>query len=139
IDTIMKTLAGLLIWPLVAIYLTRIAPSLPDYVGTKGRPTFDIFFRNGQANAALQSLETELRISRSIYRQLTEHIEEIFWLVDIETRRFLYISPAFESITGYSMERLYKDANALLQIVHPDQRDKVADGHVMRSLMGSRE
>jgi PAS domain S-box-containing protein len=138
-DTIMKTLAGLLLWPMVAVYLTRVAPNLPEFVGVRGRPTFDIFFRNGQASAALQSLETELRISRSIYRQLTEHIEEIFWLVDIETRRFLYISPAFERITGYGVERFYKNANALLEIFHPDDRDSVPNGDMMRFLMDSRE
>jgi PAS domain S-box-containing protein len=138
-DTIMKTLAGLLIWPLVAVYLEFIAPKLPDFVGSKGRPTFDIFFRNGQANAALQTLETELRISRSIYRQLTQNIEEIFWLVDIESKRFLYISPAFERITGYQVDRFYKDANALLEIVHPEEREFVPNGDVIRFLIRSKE
>jgi signal transduction histidine kinase len=37
------------------------------------------------------------------------------------------------------MERFYKNANALLEIIHPEEREKVPNGDVMRFLMGSRE
>ena len=34
------------------------------------------------------------------FRQLTENIRDIFWMTDIEVRRMLYVSPAYEEIWG---------------------------------------
>lgn len=63
---------------------------------------------------------TSLRESEERFRQLAENIDEIFWLTDIKTGRFLYISPAYETVTGRCSAELYKDPNAWLKYIHRD-------------------
>lgn len=121
-DVLIKTLVGVLLTPLSGWYLTRIAPKLPEFVGPDKRHTFAIL-RPQYSDARVETLKSELHISRSVYNQLTQHIEEIFWLIDVEERRFIYVSPAYERITKYSVEPLYEDINHLLTIMYHEDRD----------------
>ncbi|MCC6612996.1 MAG: PAS domain-containing sensor histidine kinase [Anaerolineae bacterium] len=121
-DILMKTLAGLLLAPLAGWYLTRVAPNAPHYVGPAKRSTLDIVFGEGQDAEHIAQLEDELRVSRAIYEQLTQHIEEIFWLADVKRERLLYLSPNFEKMTGQSPEDFYHNPRALVELVHPDDR-----------------
>jgi PAS domain S-box-containing protein len=121
-DVLMKTLAGLLLSPLVCWYLARIAPRLTHYLGATNRSTLDILFGEGKFASRLAQLESELQVSRATYEQIIQHIGEIFWLVDIERERLLYLSPNFEKLTGQPPERYYKNPGALLRLVHPDDR-----------------
>jgi len=127
-DILMKTIAGLLVAPVIGIYLTRFAPDIQDFVGVDKRHTLSILFRSAYRDTRVETLESELRVSRSIYNQLTQHIEEIFWLIDIEEKRFIYVSPAYERITEYSVEPLYQDINNLMEIIHEDDRINVENG-----------
>lgn len=136
-DIVMKTAAGLLIAPLIGVYLTRFAPRLPAYVGVDNRNTFDILFSKNIDDAHVASLENQLRISRSIYTQLTENIGEVFWLIDVDEQRFLYVSPAYERVTGYAVAPLYDDVNHILTIMDPDERDMTPQD-VLRFLTGER-
>jgi diguanylate cyclase (GGDEF)-like protein/PAS domain S-box-containing protein len=66
--------------------------------------------------------ETTLRLIR-----LVESLNEIFY----RFRRtpgpvFDYISPTVESITGYSPEEHYRDPSLSMQVVHPEDREKLA-------------
>ena len=67
-----------------------------------------------------------LKESEERFRQLAENIDEIFWLTDVETGKFLYISPAYETVTGRCSEDLYKDPNGWLKYVHPDDIGRLA-------------
>jgi signal transduction histidine kinase len=48
-----KSVMALVLWPVVAFYLTRFAPRLPDYQGGEKRPTFDLF-RGGMNEVRLE-------------------------------------------------------------------------------------
>lgn len=122
-DVLIKTLAGVWIAPFAGWCLTQVAPNRPDFVGADKRGTFAILFRNGQQDRQLETLKDELRVSRSVYNQLTQNIEEIFWLIDIDQRQMLYVSPAYERITGYSVEPLYQDFNNLMKIFYLEGRE----------------
>ncbi|HET8721000.1 MAG TPA: PAS domain-containing protein, partial [Nitrospira sp.] len=49
-------------------------------------------------------IESALRESDERFRQVTEHIQEVFWLSDTLKNEVLYISPAYELIWGRSCE-----------------------------------
>ena len=132
-DILMKTLAGLLLAPLVGWYLTRIAPNLIRYQGAGNRLTLDILFGEDGVPSRLVQLEDELQVSRAIYEQIMQHIDEIFWLVDIKKERLLYLSPRFEKLTGQPAEKFYKDPGALMDLVHPDDRAENVVRQVLRS------
>jgi len=46
--------------------------------------------------------EAALRESEQRFRQLAENIQDVFWLFDPETDKLLYVSPAYEQISGRS-------------------------------------
>lgn len=125
-DVLAKTLAALIIWPPVAYYLTHIAPHLPSFVGTEGRPTLDLVFGTfGRITRTLEQLRTEFRESQVTYRQLTENISEMFWLADASDGLFYYLNPAFETVTGHKRSAFYRKPEALFAIVHPEDRSRM--------------
>lgn len=119
-DILAKTLAGLVLTPMLGWYLTRVAPKSAHYRGATDRATFDIVLGDDRQASRLDQLEEELQVSRATYEQLMLHIEEVFWLVDVSERSLLYLSPNFEKLTGRPSEVFYKDADALVNLIHPE-------------------
>lgn len=68
----------------------------------------------------------ELRSSELRFRQVTENIEEVFWLTNIEKTEMFYISPAYATVWGRSMESLVTDPLQWLEAIHPEDRAEVA-------------
>ncbi|RLD61628.1 MAG: hypothetical protein DRJ05_02165 [Bacteroidetes bacterium] len=71
-------------------------------------------------------VETEkaLRESEETYRQLTENIDEVFWVSNPnDINQITYISPAFEQIWGISVSELYNRPELWIDMVHPEDRD----------------
>ena len=52
--------------------------------------------------------ETALRESEERFRQLTENIDEVFWISDPSVSTMYYVSPAYEKIWGRTCESLLK-------------------------------
>lgn len=78
-----------------------------------------------QADSALNSTETSLLESEERFRQMADNIQEIFWMIDAETRKTLYVNPAYETITGRSREALKEDPLSYEEIIHSDDRVQV--------------
>ncbi len=67
--------------------------------------------------------EDALRQSEERYRALIENMNELVCEIDSE-RRFVYVSPSFESVLGYTADELIGlDAAGL---IHPDDRKVIA-------------
>jgi PAS domain S-box-containing protein len=62
--------------------------------------------------------EEALRESEERFRQLTENINEVFWLRSLNLEQLLYISPMFEKVCGWTRESLYAGGPEL--VVHPE-------------------
>lgn len=60
--------------------------------------------------------------SEARFRMLAERIEEVFWIATPDARRFTYVSPAYETITGRSCEELSLGTKELMAMIHPDDR-----------------
>lgn len=75
-----------------------------------------------RATAALDTTEASLLESEERFRQMADNIQEIFWMLDAETRKTLYVNPAFETITGRSRTTLKQDPLSYEEIIHPDDR-----------------
>jgi two-component system, cell cycle sensor histidine kinase and response regulator CckA len=82
---------------------------------------------------ARKRVERELRESEERFRQLTENIDEVFWLADAELQSIIYISPAYETIWHRSCESLYAEPNAWLGAIHPEDRRRVLDARKIRT------
>lgn len=68
-------------------------------------------------------IETELRESEKKFRYLAENINEVFMIRD--RKKFLYISPAYDRITGHSRQGLLDNPRKMAETVYPDDRRRV--------------
>jgi PAS domain S-box-containing protein len=64
--------------------------------------------------------ESELR-----FRQLTENINEVFWISDPQLTKMIYISPAYERIWGATQQSLYDNPVSFVDAIHPDDRERI--------------
>ena len=69
-------------------------------------------------------VERELRESERRFREVLEHIEDVFWMTDPETSQIIYINSAYESQWGGSREELYKNPRSFLERVHSEDRER---------------
>ena len=56
------------------------------------------------------------------FRQMADNIQEVFWVIDPETRTATYVNPAYEAITGRSCQSLIEEPSSYEKAIHPDDR-----------------
>lgn len=86
--------------------------------------------------AARTEIEIALRDSQERFRQLAEHIREVFWVYDIVEDRLLYVSPAYEEIWGRPIAALYKYPHAWMEAIHVDDRPPVETAQMAKRQSG---
>lgn len=69
--------------------------------------------------------ELALKESENQFRQLAENIEQVFWMIDLTQQSFIYISPAYESTWGRSVQSAYDSPTDWLTSIHPDDYHRV--------------
>jgi PAS domain S-box-containing protein len=72
--------------------------------------------------------EEVLRESEEKFRLIAERITEVFYLVDIQINKTLYISPGFEQVWGMSRSEVEKSPQNFMQAIHPDDLEHVKEG-----------
>src|SRR6187200_855782 len=82
-------------------------------------------------------IETALRESEEQFRQVTEHIQEVFWLSDTLKNEVLYVSPAYRSIWGRSCESLYRLPRSWLEAIHTEDRERVLQAALTKQMAGT--
>jgi diguanylate cyclase (GGDEF)-like protein/PAS domain S-box-containing protein len=75
-------------------------------------------------------LYSEVRESEQRFRQLAEHIDQVFWLEDPDHSHTFYVSPAYESIWGRTRKSLYEQPNSWFDAIHPDDLERVLAAQV---------
>lgn len=83
-----------------------------------------------QRTAELTISNQHLRESEAKFRQISEHIHEVFWLAgyDVTQRKITqveYVSPAFADIWQLSPAALYQNYQLWLTSIHPEDRERV--------------
>ena len=72
-----------------------------------------------------KQLEKDLQESEIRFRQMAEHINEVFWLSDKYLTKILYISPAYERIWGRSCQSLYQKPSSFMDSIHPEDQEEI--------------
>ena len=97
---------------------------------TADEKTFALAMSN-LVSLALESVErrqaeTSLRESEKRFRQFAETIEEVFWMTDPSGSEMIYVSPAYEKIWHRTCASLYATPLSWLELVHPDDRERIS-------------
>lgn len=66
-----------------------------------------------------------LRESEERFRELTETVQDVFWMIDCGKSRMIYVSPAYERLWLRSPEPLRSRLSVFLESVHPEDVDRV--------------
>lgn len=66
-----------------------------------------------------------LEENEELLRQMAESIFEIFWMLDADSMRVTYVSPAYEAITGRTCASLYENPLSYREVIHPEDRMRV--------------
>jgi PAS domain S-box-containing protein len=70
-------------------------------------------------------VETALRESDQRFRQMADNIQEVYWMIETETKDVVYVNQAFESVTGRSCETLRDDPASYQELFHPEDRIRI--------------
>jgi PAS domain S-box-containing protein len=81
--------------------------------------------------------ERLLKDSQERFRQLAEHIREVFWMTDPAKQHMLYVSPGYEEIWGRSCESLYASPQSWLDAIHPEDRPRVVEAATHKQVAGT--
>ena len=106
-----KNKDGDTLWVLSSMVSTRLADEAVIIVGL-----YDITER--------KRIEGALRESEEVFRQLTDHIEDVFWMRDLKTGEVNYVSPAFHRAFGPT-----EDGDLMahfMRCIHPEDIGSVA-------------
>jgi len=69
--------------------------------------------------------EAALHESEQRFRQVTDNIDEVFWLTDVADQRVIYISPAYEKVWGRSCESLQAHPQSWMEAIHPEDGARI--------------
>jgi PAS domain S-box-containing protein len=78
-------------------------------------------------SAELKQRYEQLQESEEKFRQLAENIRELFYIYELPSRHWVYVSPGFELIWGYDRHRLYEDSELWLAAIHPEDRERISN------------
>jgi PAS domain S-box-containing protein len=78
-----------------------------------------------QVHKTRQRVTTVLEESEREFHQLADNIQEVFWVIDAETRRATYVNPAYETISGRSCQSLIDEPSSYERAIHPEDRSRV--------------
>jgi PAS domain S-box-containing protein len=85
----------------------------------------DELIANVNALLRMRQTQSALRDSEERFRQLTENIEDVFWMFSVPMGALEYVSPAYPAMWGRSIDSLEHEPNSWLDAVHPDDRAHV--------------
>jgi PAS domain S-box-containing protein/putative nucleotidyltransferase with HDIG domain len=71
--------------------------------------------------------EEAQRESEERFKLLAESIDQIFWLASPDETELYYVNLAYETIIGRPIESLYSDTWSWLEVLHPEDRQRVED------------
>ncbi|MEN3274279.1 MAG: hypothetical protein V7631_69 [Massilia sp.] len=86
----------------------------------------DELIANVNALLRMRQTQDELRESEERFRQLTDNIEDVFWMFSAPDGVLAYVSPAYATIWGRSCDSLRRQHASWLDAVHPDDRARLA-------------
>jgi PAS domain S-box-containing protein len=68
--------------------------------------------------------EASLRQSEERFQLMAHNIDEVFWMLKADTKEAVYVSNAYETITGHSLAEIREAPSSYKELVHPEDRSR---------------
>ena len=69
--------------------------------------------------------EKALRESEERFRHVADNIQEVIWRMNAETKEVVYVNQAYATITGHSVESIYRNPFSYRELIHPQDRIRI--------------
>ncbi len=89
------------------------------------------------ASLSKARLYDTVRQEKERFRQLAEHIHEVFWLMDWPSKKIVYVSPAYPTTWGRPQPHLPIPVDQWLEAVVADERTHVAEAIDQQAAQGT--
>ena len=86
----------------------------------------DELIANVNALLRMRQIQVDLRDSEERFRQLTDNIDDVFWMFSVPAGDVVYVSPAYATVWGRSAAALGQHSADWLAAVHHDDRARMA-------------
>jgi PAS domain S-box-containing protein len=86
----------------------------------------DELIANVNALVRMRQTQVELRDSEERFRQITDNIDDVFWMFSVPDGNLVYVSPAYSALWGGTPELLRERPDGWLDAVHLDDRERIA-------------
>jgi PAS domain S-box-containing protein len=74
----------------------------------------------------MRQTQVELRDSEERFRQITDNIDDVFWMFSVPDGNLVYVSPAYSALWGGTPDLLRERPDGWLDAVHLDDRERIA-------------
>ena len=81
-------------------------------------------------------LSNELMASRAIQSHMLEVLDDVIWMLDLNSGKYLFISAAVERVYGVSRETFENDTELWRKSVHPEDLSLVENKHAVLAAQG---
>jgi PAS domain S-box-containing protein len=104
----------------------RLAQHIPLVPAPQGKDEIGLLEQGVEIAAdMLAQRERQLRESEEQFRQMAEHVDDVFFMSSNEDEKLLYVNHAYEETWGLSREGFYANRWQWLEAVHPDDQKRV--------------
>lgn len=86
----------------------------------------DELIANVNALLRMHQTQVQLRDSEERFRQITDNIDDVFWMFGVPEGDLVYVSPAYSDIWGGTLDALRQRPEGWLDAVHPEDRERIA-------------
>jgi PAS domain S-box-containing protein len=86
----------------------------------------DELIANVNALLRMRQIQVDLRDSEERFRQITDNIDDVFWMFAVPEGELVYVSPAYCALWGGSVDDLHERPGSWLDAVHQDDRERIA-------------
>jgi PAS domain S-box-containing protein len=86
----------------------------------------DELIANVNALLRMRQTQVELRDSEERFRQITDNIDDVFWMFGVPDGNLVYVSPAYADIWGGNADALRERPDVWLDAVHLEDRERIA-------------
>jgi diguanylate cyclase (GGDEF)-like protein/PAS domain S-box-containing protein len=80
---------------------------------------------DSRARREKRRAEAELEIARERLTSIFASLPDMLWSVDAQTGKIIYVSPAAQALFGHSPDEFLADDDLWLEVVHPEDREKM--------------